>query len=515
VQAKKLLIKVSIALGIVFISVGLLVYPIWSDLHAALGSSIPLLQLLAVGGGVYSGYCIYVLKSSKPIEQQSQIHPIVMVIADLLILGLLALLFGELGWGSILLFRTLTQNLAAIFWAGVAILMIVYWPRWRPLSWRTKVIAIITLAIVALIWISLPWQVNFTSLPVIFMQQDGVMAAWGTNMPTTHELQYGSTPEMNHFDRPQIHGLRPINESIASAYLPGQPEGQALFLKIIVNGIRQIKRSSTVKGGKAETPVMQFNFPPVDDDLFLAAFSDIHEINIAYRLLAQHIPWEQVDYALFLGDFVIDVGEPKDLVSNLLQLPTGGLNIPRVFARGNHEARGAGTWSLSNTFLPPGGSWYYTFSHGDTFFIVLDSGEDKPDSHIEYAGVVDFTAYHLKQAKWLAEVFETPEYKNARHKIVLVHIPPFETDYASPAYQPIVDLLKTQTDIDLVMSGHTHHGGIWMPDETGWPYPITTNGGPLLVDTEAVTAHLTHEGIQLELFNILGDTLESEWIPAD
>jgi len=515
VQAIKLLIKLSITLGIVFVSAGLLVYPIWSDLNAAFGDNLPLLQLLVVAGSAYIGYCYYLLKLSMLIDKRARIHVAVMTVSNLLMLGSLGFLFWELGWGIVLLFRTLTQNLTVILWAGVIIFVITYWPRWRPMEKRTKLITLISLAFVALIWISLPWQVNFTALPVVFMQQDGVMVAWGMNMYATHEIQYGSTPEMENFDRPQAHGLRPIDDGIGTAYLSGQSEGQDLFLKVSVKGIRQIKRSSTVKGGSTETPVMQFSFPPVDDDLYLVSFSDIHEINIAYQLLARHVPWEQVDYALFLGDFVVDVGEPKDLVENLLQLPTGGLNIPRVFVRGNHETRGTGARALSNTFLPPGGSWYYSFSHGDTFFIVLDSGEDKPDSHIEYAGVIDFTSYHQEQADWLADVFETPEYKNARYKIVLVHIPPFETFYMSPAYQPIIDLLKAQTDIDLVMSGHTHHGGIWMPDETGWPYPITTNGGPFLVDTEAVTATLTNEGIQLELFNILGNTIESEWVPVE
>jgi hypothetical protein len=97
--------------------------------------------------------------------------------------------------------------------------------------------------------------------------------------------------------------------------------------------------------------------------------------------------------------------------------------------------------------------------------------------------------------------------------VVLVHIPPFATNYQSPAFQPVLDLLKNQTDIDLVMSGHTHKSGIWLPDETGWPYPITTCGGPLGFDTAAVTTQLTPDGIQLDVINILGKTIESAWIP--
>jgi predicted MPP superfamily phosphohydrolase len=346
------------------------------------------------------------------------------------------------------------------------------------------------------------------------MQQDGVTATWGTNMLSSYAITYGSTPAMEYNDRPQTHGLRDISEGITSAYLPGQPEGQNLFLKVFVDGIRQLKRSSTVKGGQAESPTMQIKFPPEDDDLFLASFSDIHEVNIVYELVAKHIPWEQVDYALYLGDFINDANKPEDLAENLLNLSTGGLNPPRVFARGNHETRGPGARALSDVFLPPGGSWYFTFEHGDTFFVVLDSGEDKFDAHVEYAGLVDFTSYHLEQANWLATVFESPKFQNANYQVVLVHIPPFATNYQSPAFQPVLDLLKDQPAIDLVMSGHTHRSGIWLPDETGWPYPITTNGGPLGIDTAAVTAHLTPEGIQLNVINILGNISETAWVPA-
>jgi predicted MPP superfamily phosphohydrolase len=513
-QAKKRFTKFSLILGVLFVVVGLLVYPIWSDLHAYFGGSIPVLQLLILLGGGYIGYCFYLLNSPVLTGERRSAHLVVMMLVDVLLLGLLILLIWNLGFASILLIRSLTQNISLIFWSGVVILVIWFWPRWRPLEKRTKVIIILILAVVSLIWISLPWQVNFTALPVVFMQQDGVTATWGTNMLSSYAITHGSTPAMEKIDRPQSHGLRDISEGITSAYLPGYPEGQSLYLKVTVDGIRQVKRSSTIKGGQTESPTIKINFPPEDDDLFLVSFSDIHEVNIVYEMVAKHIPWEQVDYALYLGDFVNDANKPEDFTENFLNLSTGGLNPPRVFARGNHETRGPGARALSDAFLPPDGFWYFTFSHGDTFFVVLDSGEDKLDSHVEYAGLVDFTSYHLEQADWLATVFESPEYQRANYQVVLVHIPPFATNYQSPAFQPVLDLLIDQTEIDLVMSGHTHRSGIWLPDETGWPYPITTNGGPLGVDTAAVTAHLTADGIQLNVINILGNMTESAWVPA-
>ena len=511
---KSRIVKLSFALAVIFVLVGLLIYPIWSDLHAYFGGNLPILQVLIIAGGAFIGYCYYLLNSAALQGNRQAVHLSVVGLVDLIMGGLLILLFWDLGFASILLIRSLSQNLFAVFGAGAVILIIWFWPRWRPLDKRTKIIILVGLALIALVWISLPWQVNFTATPVVFMQQGGVTATWGTNMLSSYKISYGTTEALENSDRPQSHGLRDISEGIASTYLSGQPEGKELYIKVFVDGIRQLKRSSTIKGGQAESPTIQVSFPPVDDDVFLAAFSDIHEINLMYELVARHIPWEQVDYALYLGDFINDANQPEDFAENLLNLSTGERNLPRVFARGNHETRGPGARALSDVFLPPGGSWYFTFSHGDTFFIVLDSGEDKLDAHVEYAGLVDFTSYHQEQAEWLKVVFASEEYQNAAQRVVLVHIPPFATNYQSPAFQPVLELLKGETDIDLVMSGHTHRSGIWLPEETGWPYPITTNGGPLGVDTAAVTAHLTKDGIQLDVINILGKISESAWIPA-
>jgi len=512
-RLKRRIVKLSLILALLFMLVGLLVYPIWSDLHAYFGGTIPVLQLLIIFGGGYVGYCCYLLNSPVLTGERRAFYMLGVLLVDGLMLALLALLFWDLGFASILLVRTLSQNTTPIFWAVVLFLGIWFWPRWRPLDNRAKIILMIMLALFALIWISLPWQVNFTALPTVFMQQDGVTAAWGTNMLSSYEIYYGNSPDLNQRKRPQSHGLRDVNEGFSSVFVSGQPIRQNLYIKVFIDGIRQIKRSSTIKGGRAESPMVQVTFPPEDDNLFLAAFSDIHEMNIMYDLVAKHIPWEQVDYALYLGDFINDASKPSDFSENLLSLSTGGRNLPRVFVRGNHETRGEGARALSDAFLPPNGSWYFTFSHGDTFFVVLDSGEDKFDAHVEYAGLVDFTSYHLEQADWLADVFRSTNYQNAANHVVLMHIPPFATDYQSPAFKPVLELLKDRTDIDLVMSGHTHKSGIWLPDETGWPYPITTCGGPVGFDTAAVTAYLTSDGIQLEVINILGSVIETANVP--
>jgi len=509
-RARKTFIKFSFLLAAVFVAVDLLLYPIWSDLHAYLGGVFPLMQVLALLGGGYLAYCIYLLRSQDFGQTQATFRLIAMSLADAVMLGLLFWVFWKMGAGSVLMIRSLTQNLGAVLGVAAVFVFLWYWPRWRPLPRRMRALLIAVLAVCALLWISLPLQVRFDARPAVFMQQDGVTVAWGTNMLSSYAITYGDTPAMGHVSRPQEHGLRVVGEGLGSTFLGGYPtQNRELYFQVTVDGVRQIKRSSSVKGGQTVSPVIHVTFPPEeDDDLFLVAFSDIHEMNFFYEQLARHIPWAQVDYALYLGDFVNDEHDVADLAENMIRLPTGGRDIPRVFARGNHEARGPGARALSDVFLPPGGQWYFTFSQGDIFFIVLDSGEDKLDAHVEYAGLVDFVSYHQEQAAWLEAVFSSPAYRQAAQRVVLVHIPPFAVEHQSPAFAPVLDALRSHPEIDLVMSGHIHKGGIWPPEETGWPFPIVTCGGPLGVDSAAVMVQLTPAGMQVQVIDIFGRVID-------
>ena len=57
---------------------------------------------------------------------------------------------------------------------------------------------------------------------------------------------------------------------------------------------------------------------------------------------------------------------------------------------------------------------------------MLDGGEDKPDSDIEYGGTSFCDAYRAEQAEWLAGVVESAEFRNAPFRVVVVHVPPVQ-----------------------------------------------------------------------------------------
>ena len=92
---------------------------------------------------------------------------------------------------------------------------------------------------------------------------------------------------------------------------------------------------------------------------------------------------------------------------------TGGTK-PAVFVRGNHDTRGAFAADLP-AYLGLE-SLYYTVSINGVSFIVLDSGEDKEDRHIEYGGMDDYAKQRGEELEWLQNL----EVKDDR-VIVLTH----------------------------------------------------------------------------------------------
>ncbi len=133
---------------------------------------------------------------------------------------------------------------------------------------------------------------------------------------------------------------------------------------------------------------------------------------------------------------------------------------PVFFVRGNHEFRGLESRKYNTYF----GKSYYAFRHGDTFIIVLESGEDKRTFYTpgHYTLNIDADYYFAEQREWLRKLIETPECKTARHRIVLSHGTPlyslngfFAKNIESMAGEFFYGK-NPKCRIDLWLSAHTH-----------------------------------------------------------
>lgn len=188
------------------------------------------------------------------------------------------------------------------------------------------------------------------------------------------------------------------------------------------------------------------NYVSGDDQTWLV-ISDWHiMLNEAYDAIGY---LGEYDSVILLGDSTPGVDFEEQVVSNTVQFggKVSGGTKPVLYVRGNHETRGAYAGDLMTSLGLD--SFYYTSDVGPYSFIVLDSGEDKDDSHIEYGGMTDYNTSRKEMIEWL----KGTEIENEK-VITLSHawqISDVEEDLSLAGWDEI-DRLGTR----LIISGHTH-----------------------------------------------------------
>ena len=177
--------------------------------------------------------------------------------------------------------------------------------------------------------------------------------------------------------------------------------------------------------------------------------NDIHAQDSIFRLLLEGAEKAKPDFVCFNGDMLTSMESEKQLFEGYLNsaaellTPAG---IPIFATRGNHENRGSFSPSFLDYFPTSTGEVYYTFRQGPAYFVVLDCGEDKPDSDIRYYGLSTTDAYREQEARWLKGVVESEEYRAAPLHIVVLHmIPGGKSAFAlgTNRREPIKHTMKT------------------------------------------------------------------------
>lgn len=159
-------------------------------------------------------------------------------------------------------------------------------------------------------------------------------------------------------------------------------------------------------------------------------------------------------------------------------------SIPFYMARGNHETRGTQSQRFMELFPSSTGLPYFAMRKGDVCFIVLDPGEDKPDSDIEYNGLSAFDQYRTDQALWLEEAVKSDMFMSAPVRIVVIHIPPTDSRpwhgsiELSEKFLPILN----RAGIDLMLCGHLHKYYFFDKGTNGVDFPILINSNRDILD---------------------------------
>lgn len=170
------------------------------------------------------------------------------------------------------------------------------------------------------------------------------------------------------------------------------------------------------------------------------------------RMLKAASNLDKPDMVIIGGDFCNALNDIKDIIKHLL-MPISSVtkgSVPVIFCRGNHETRGEEAKALSRYLGYD--NFYYQISKGDVNFIILDSAEDKADSHPEYGGLADFQNLRIRETEWLKGLPPSPKAYN----IAICHDPAFHIDDNAAEWEE--ELLRL--NVNLMLSGHSHDSKI-------------------------------------------------------
>ena len=239
------------------------------------------------------------------------------------------------------------------------------------------------------------------------------------------------------------------------------------------------------------------------DTIRFDLYNDIHGKDSLFNRILSGAR-DNRDFVFLNGDMTSNISNeeliPMMYLGSVAKSLNGGL--PLFASRGNHELRGRDAIKWLNYFQTTTGTPYYSFSIGDFFFVVLDACEDKPDSDIEYSGIVASKPYVERQGRWLKEVLASEECRNAKVRIAFCHVPPESKGWYGAAQMcNILVPPLNEAGFDAMFCGHIHRWRVAEPDGS-----ISNAGFPVICNAnmERMEVTATEDAIEISTFDTDG-----------
>ncbi len=295
-------------------------------------------------------------------------------------------------------------------------------------------------------------------------------------------------------------GIVKTDDTVHSVLVP-KKELQGNKYKVVSQYVGFKYGYEAALGKTVESKEYSFGGVPKDDGIKILSISDIHYMEKEMKKSLEYFAEEKPDFVVMLGDITSTLETKSQFTDYFLKdaayLSKG--EIPVVYTRGNHETRGEFGAELINYLPTETGNFYYTFNFGSLGAVVIDSGEDKEDSHEEYDGLIQFEEYRNREYEWLTSL-EKSEFENCRYKLAFSHDPKISDYFGKDWTQPLKDL-----EMDLIVGAH-YHKSEFIESEDG--IPIFIDCGK---DTDTVWAAsmltLSNDTIRMLTIDNHGNTL--------
>ncbi len=325
------------------------------------------------------------------------------------------------------------------------------------------------------------------------LTETSVMIVWTTNYRAVSWVEYGIGENLESFPtygsvvrtaRSSSHGLVDAYTTLHRVLISGLEPGTQYRYRVFSKQILEFQPYEVTYGASTASSVHHFTTLDSDKDSFsFVVLNDIHQDTTNLEHMLHDLPWDEIDLVFYNGDLIDYYEDDSQLFDGFLDTSVRHFasEIPLIVVRGNHETRGKNARRLMDLFPTRNDRFYYSFNQASVHFVVLDSGEDKEDSHPVYAGLADFDQYRQEQAVWLGWDIETPASRTARFRVTLFHIPTFGArGHGATHVREMWNGLLNEAGTDLVLNGHIHRFSRRGPEPGKNMYPILINGRDML-----------------------------------
>ena len=340
--------------------------------------------------------------------------------------------------------------------------------------------------------------------------EGGITVSWLTRVPVYSWVEYGTDTLRLSIVRTLVDGQALCNNLIHKIRLSGLEGGKTYYYRVCSREILAYGAYSKTFGNTARSEFHTFRLPEEDETDFTALiFNDVHKQFKTIDALYEQVKDCGYDFVIFNGDVIDDPANEREAVEALAHYneTVGAADVPVFYLRGNHEIRNAYSIGLRNLLEYVHGKTYGAFNWGDTRFVMLDCGEDKPDDHWVYYGLNDFSGLRREQADFLKEELDSKPFRRAAKRVLVHHIPLYGNDYD---YNPCLELwgaMLEKAPFNVSLNAHTHVYAYHPKGSLGNNYPVFIGGGYDLDDATVMVLTKRGDVLKLKVVDAQGEVL--------
>ncbi|MCC9073766.1 metallophosphoesterase [Flavobacterium sp. F-65] len=349
---------------------------------------------------------------------------------------------------------------------------------------------------------------NFLTKPYLQAPTtDSMTIMWLTNQLCLNWVEYGETEQLGTKAEQCAHGMMNTNSRINTVTLTNLKPNTTYYYKVFSKQILDFRPYKITFGDIISSETYRFQtLDPKTKDVSWLILNDIHDRPESFGELIQLNQNKPYDFVFLNGDMFDYQTDENQIINHLLHpCSLFSTEKPFMFVRGNHETRGKYSRNLLDYYYNYDKKEYYSFKMGSVFTIVLDTGEDKKDSHPVYGGTVNYDSYREEQAIWLEKQMKSKAFKNAPFRVVMMHIPHYHSDeeHGTTECRRLFGSLFEKYKIDLFVAGHTHEYGMFEPNKEH-SYHFVIGGGPETGTRTLIRIDANSKVLNLQMLNDSG-----------